>query len=681
MQYALRVSVLKENNQDFQWTREGDMTWLPPDLSIPLLYEDVDVPIDIASVDVNTFAPYNTTALIRLNNISLGVSDQLQVEVSVSGPLASNVIMTLFAVERMENYPPPYWPMLLDDGTWTLPGKALSADQNVSRMVDSLTVAFQLGQFFVGTMHYALRVSVLKENNEYFQWTREGDMTWLPPDLSIPPLHENVDVSVDIISVDINTSVPFNATALIRLNNISLGVMDQLHVEVIVSEPLVSDVIMTLLAVERMETYPPAYWLELLDDGTWTLPGKALSADQNESRMIDSLTVAFQLGQFFVGTMQYALRVSVLKENNQDFQWTREGDMTWLPPDLSIPLLHEDVDVPIDIASVDMNSSVQFNTTALIRLNNISLGITDQLQVEIRVSDPLASNVIITLLAVESMETYPSEYWLVLLDDGAWTLPDKALSADRNVSRMIDSLTVAFQLGQFFVGTMHYALRVSVLKENNEDFQWTYEGEMTWLPPDLSIPPLHEEIDVPFDVASVDINTSVAFNTSALIRLNNISLDVTDQLVITFSNAFNVVAPVSVTVNVVQSATKCPEMHMIDELTLEESWIVPSIESVGVLNMSLIADQTVAFNSLGALEVSNIALDITDQLQVEVGVLDPLSSNAVTTLLAVESIDTFPPQYWPAVLNQGVWTLPGKSLPASDNILWGLYAMRCACQC
>ncbi|CAK4082035.1 unnamed protein product [Aphanomyces euteiches] len=567
------------------------MTWLPPDLSIPLLYEDVDVPIDIASVDVNTFAPYNTTALIRLNNISLGVSDQLQVEVSVSGPLASNVIMTLFAVERMENYPPPYWPMLLDDGTWTLPGKALSADQNVSRMVDSLTVAFQLGQFFVGTMHYALRVSVLKENNEYFQWTREGDMTWLPPDLSIPPLHENVDVSVDIISVDINTSVPFNATALIRLNNISLGVMDQLHVEVIVSEPLVSDVIMTLLAVERMETYPPAYWLELLDDGTWTLPGKALSADQNESRMIDSLTVAFQLGQFFVGTMQYALRVSVLKENNQDFQWTREGDMTWLPPDLSIPLLHEDVDVPIDIASVDMNSSVQFNTTALIRLNNISLGITDQLQVEIRVSDPLASNVIITLLAVESMETYPSEYWLVLLDDGAWTLPDKALSADRNVSRMIDSLTVAFQLGQFFVGTMHYALRVSVLKENNEDFQWTYEGEMTWLPPDLSIPPLHEEIDVPFDVASVDINTSVAFNTSALIRLNNISLDVTDQLVITFSNAFNVVAPVSVTVNVVQSATKCPEMHMIDELTLEESWIVPSIESVGVLNMSRLISQ------------------------------------------------------------------------------------------
>ncbi|CAK4730079.1 unnamed protein product, partial [Aphanomyces euteiches] len=96
---------------------------------------------------------------------------------------------------------------------------------------------------------------------------------------------------------------------------------------------------------------------------------------------------------------------------------------------------------------------------------------------------------------------------------------------------------------------------------------------MTWLPPDLSIPPQHEEIDVPFDVASVDINTSVAFNTSALIRLNNISLDVTDQLVITFSNAFNVVAPVSVTVYVVQSATKCPEMHMIDELTLEESWI------------------------------------------------------------------------------------------------------------
>ncbi|KAH9122885.1 hypothetical protein AeMF1_006007 [Aphanomyces euteiches] len=406
---SIEFSLKLIANSSVSLVYHDNITWLPPDLALPTLHEDINQPVDIVSMDINTSIPFGTAGLIRLDNISLGVTDQLQVKVRVSDPLASSVTITLLAVESIETYPTEYWPVVLENGTWILPHKDLSTYQNVSRNIDSLTVAFQLGHFFVGTMQYALRVSVLKENNQDFQWTREGDMTWLPPDLSIPLLYEDVDVPIDIASVEFNTFAPYNTTALIRLNNISLGVSDQLQVEVSVSDPLASNVIMTLFAVERMENYPPAYWPMLLDDGTWTLPGKALSADQNESRMIDSLTVAFQLGQFFVGTMEYSLRLSVVKENNQDFQWTREGDMTWLPPDLSIPPLHKDVDVPIDIASVDMNSSVQFNTTALIRLNNISLGITDQLQVEIRVSDPLASNVIITLLAVESMETYPSE--------------------------------------------------------------------------------------------------------------------------------------------------------------------------------------------------------------------------------------------------------------------------------
>ncbi|KAG9397734.1 hypothetical protein AC1031_016499 [Aphanomyces cochlioides] len=423
--------------------------------------------LDIESIDYSTLILFNTSAYIAL------ATDSFEIELSLSPVNAANVTLS---IDDIPTYPTTRNSSILSNNfSWTLGQPELSGQPSLSRVIETFLLDFQVPPSFYGSIEFSLKLIA----NSSVSLVYHDNITWLPPDLAPPTLHEDINPPVDIVSMDINTSVPFDTAALIRLNNISLGATDQLQVELHVSDPLTSCVIITLLAVESIETYPTEYWPVVLDTGTWTLPGKALSVYQNVPRNIDSLTVAFQVGQFFVGTMEYALRVSVLKENNENFEWTYEGDMTWLPPDLSIPPLHEEVDVPIDIASVDINNSVPFNTTALIRLNNISLGFTDQLKVEVRVSEPLVSNVIMTLLAVESMETYSSKYWLVLLDDGTWTLPGKALSADQNVSRMIDSLTVAFQVGQFFVETMEYALRVSVLKENNENFEWTHEGEMT----------------------------------------------------------------------------------------------------------------------------------------------------------------------------------------------------------
>ncbi|CAK4726724.1 unnamed protein product, partial [Aphanomyces euteiches] len=224
-------------------------------------------------------------------------------------------------------------------------------------------------------------------------------------------------------------------------------------------------------------------------------------------------------------------------------------------------------------------------------MSNIPLDISDQLQVDVRVLDPLASNVITTLLAVESMDMYPSGYWPVVLDQGTWTLPAKVLPAYQNVTRVIDSLSVSFELGELFVGTMQYALRVSVLKPNNMSSQWTYQGNMTWLPPSLALPSLRAETHEALDVVNVEINTSVPFDTIAFIRLNNVSLDVSDQLIVTFWNAFNFATPSCVTAYVVRSATNYPAMHLVDVLTPEGSWTVPSMSSTGERNESRLTAQ------------------------------------------------------------------------------------------
>ncbi|KAH9070858.1 hypothetical protein Ae201684P_018029 [Aphanomyces euteiches] len=290
--------------------------------------------------------------------------------------------------------------------------------------------------------------------------------------------------------------------------------------------------------VQTVDNYPPMHYLNASSgNGTFMLPRLVLSTTQNLTRALSSVSISIQMAHYFVGSISYTVRLS-----------TQPSQTQYLYP----------VVTPLAIGSVQVDEVVAFNSSGTLELSNIPLDISDQLQVDVRVLDPLASNVITTLLAVESMDMYPSGYWPVVLDQGTWTLPAKVLPAYQNVTRVIDSLSVSFELGELFVGTMQYALRVSVLKPNNMSSQWTYQGNMTWLPPSLALPSLRAETHEALDVVNVEINTSVPFDTIAFIRLNNVSLDVSDQLIVTFWNAFNFATPSCVTAYVVRSATNYP---------------------------------------------------------------------------------------------------------------------------
>ncbi|KAH9070865.1 hypothetical protein Ae201684P_018036 [Aphanomyces euteiches] len=677
--YTVRLSTQPSQTQ---YLYRGNMTWQSKVAAlVPPIHPAVVTPLAIGSVQVDEVVAFNSSGTLELSNIPLDISDQLQVDVRVLDPLASNVITTLLAVESM-----------------TCIRRVLPAYQNVTRVIDSLSVSFELGELFVGTMQYALRVSVLKPNNMSSQWTYQGNMTWLPPSLALPSLRAETHEALDVVNVEINTSVPFDTIAFIRLNNVSLDVSDQLIVTFWNAFNFATPSCVTAYVVRSATNYPAMHLVDVLTpEGSWTcrplsmaiqmppsyvgLTQYAIQVTQRPSSrtsvlnwmyrvkatwenapsdplpvlgvpsptqlsigsirpdslvpfntsgtielsdvavgMSDAVTIhvridspavaksvavfvvqtvdnyppmhylnassgngTFMLPRLVLSTTQNLTRALVVGlDIDPDgallcrTQYLYRGNMTWQSKVAAlVPPIHPAVVTPLAIGSVQVDEVVAFNSSGTLELSNIPLDISDQLQVDVRVLDPLASNVITTLLAVESMDMYPSGYWPVVLDQGTWTLPAKVLPAYQNVTRVIDSLSVSFELGELFVGTMQYALRVQ------HDLASSFFGS--------SIPSCgdHEALDV----VNVEINTSVPFDTIAFIRLNNVSLDVSDQLIVTFWNAFNFATPSCVTAYVVRSATNYPAMHLVDVLTPEGSWTVPSMSSTGERNESRLTAQ------------------------------------------------------------------------------------------
>ncbi|KAF0703434.1 Aste57867_7637 [Aphanomyces stellatus] len=115
--------------------------------------------------------------------------------------------------------------------------------------------------------------------------------------------------------------------------------------------------------------------MRTLDNGTWSLPARVVPQQQtNLSRAITSLTVSVYVGHSFVGTVLYSIRLTTINTlSNRTSEWTHQDTMTWQAAPSIAPPVHVPAVTPLTIASVDANKSIAFNTTAFIRLRNVTL--------------------------------------------------------------------------------------------------------------------------------------------------------------------------------------------------------------------------------------------------------------------------------------------------------------------
>ncbi|KAH9070853.1 hypothetical protein Ae201684P_018024 [Aphanomyces euteiches] len=366
--------------------------------------------------------------------------------------------------------------VLTPEGSWTVPSMSSTGERNESRLTAQVSMAIQMPPSYVGLTQYAIQVTQRPSSRtSVLNWMYRVKATW-----------ENAPIVHWVDPTD--SLVPFNTSGTIELSDVAVGMSDAVTIHVRIDSPAVAKSV-AVFVVQTVDNYPPMHYLNASSgNGTFMLPRLVLSTTQNLTRALSSVSISIQMAHYFVGSISYTVRLSTQPSQTQ---YLYRGNMTWQSKVAAlVPPIHPAVVTPLAIGSVQVDEVVAFNSSGTLELSNIPLDISDQLQVDVRVLDPLASNVITTLLAVESMDMYPSGYW-------------------PNVTRVIDSLSVSFELGELFVGTMQYALRVSVLKPNNMSSQWTYQGNMTWLPPSLALPSLRAETHEALDVVNVEINTSV----------------------------------------------------------------------------------------------------------------------------------------------------------------------------
>ncbi|KAH9070857.1 hypothetical protein Ae201684P_018028 [Aphanomyces euteiches] len=502
---------------------------------------------------------------------------------------------------------------------------------------------------------------------------------------------------------------------------------DAVTIHVRIDSPAVAKSV-AVFVVQTVDNYPPMHYLNASSgNGTFMLPRLVLSTTQNLTRALSSVSISIQMAHYFVGSISYTVRLSTQPSQTQ---YLYRGNMTWQSKVAAlVPPIHPAVVTPLAIGSVQVDEVVAFNSSGTLELSNIPLDISDQLQVDVRVFGSAGVECDHDL-ARRGIDGHVSVGVLAVLP------------AYQNVTRVIDSLSVSFELGELFVGTMQYALRVSVLKPNNMSSQWTYQGNMTWLPPSLALPSLRAETHEALDVVNVEINTSVPFDTIAFIRLNNVSLDVSDQLIVTFWNAFNFATPSCVTAYVVRSATNYPAMHLVDVLTPEGSWTVPSMSSTGERNESRLTaqvsmaiqmppsyvgltqyaiqvtqrpssgtsvlnwmyrvkatwenvqvtvlsfgspklsigsirpDSLVPFNTSGTIELSDVAVGMSDAVTIHVRIDSPAVAKSVAVFV-VQTVDNYPPMhYLNASSGNGTFMLPRLVLSTTQNLTRALSSSR-----
>ncbi|KAH9070860.1 transmembrane protein, partial [Aphanomyces euteiches] len=689
MQYALRVSVLKPNNMSSQWTYQGNMTWLPPSLALPSLRAETHEALDVVNVEINTSVPFDTIAFIRLNNVSLDVSDQLIVTFWNAFNFATPSCVTAYVVRSATNYPAMHLvDVLTPEGSWTVPSMSSTGERNESRLTAQVSMAIQMPPSYVGLTQYAIQVTQRPSSRtSVLNWMYRVKATWEnAPSDPLPVLGVPSPTQLSIGSIRPDSLVPFNTSGTIELSDVAVGMSDAVTIHVRIDSPAVAKSV-AVFVVQTVDNYPPMHYLNASSgNGTFMLPRLVLSTTQNLTRALSSVSISIQMAHYFVGSISYTVRLSTQPSQTQ---YLYRGNMTWQSKVAAlVPPIHPAV--------------VAFNSSGTLELSNIPLDISDQLQVDVRVLDPLASNVITTLLAVESMDMYPS-----------------VLPAYQNVTRVIDSLSVSFELGELFVGTMQYALRVQ------HDLASSFFGS--------SIPSCetHEALDV----VNVEINTSVPFDTIAFIRLNNVSLDVSDQLIVT------VRCPVG---------DDYPAMHLVDVLTPEGSWTVPSMSSTGERNESRLTaqvsmaiqmppsyvgltqyaiqvtqrpssrtsvlnwmyrvkatwenapsdplpvlgvpsptqlsigsirpDSLVPFNTSGTIELSDVAVGMSDAVTIHVRIDSPAVAKSVAVFV-VQTVDNYPPMhYLNASSGNGTFMLPRLVLSTTQNLTRALSSVSISIQ-
>ncbi|KAF0711302.1 hypothetical protein As57867_005314, partial [Aphanomyces stellatus] len=437
-------------------------------------------------------------------------------------------------MESMTNYPGPraHTSELSNGRMLSLPAVVVPGYVTASRQLDQVNISIRMLHSFVGSIQCQVRINTTSSTG-MGNWYYTSTLTWQPAVVvPVPMLDPVAPTPLVVGSVNAPDIVSFGSSGQLALSDIVLGAPDMLRVDFHAYGSVQPESV-SVMAVDTMTNYPTLYPVRTLVNGTWLLQARVVSKHQlNLPRAVTSLNLAIAVGDSFVGTMLYTVRLTTVNMlSNRTSEWTHQDTMTWQAAPSIAPPVHVPAVTPLTVASVDANKSIAFNTTAFIRLRNVSFGALDQLTIEFVNAFTLATPQSVSFYAVQAMAKYPLMPLLGTLTQGPWIVPPLSLPQYLNQTRVLTSLTVSVQMPPSFVGMAQFSIRLSTLSPTQLGLSYVYRAKMTWQGPPSSVAPvIHPVLATRLVVGSVKPSTTVAFNTSAIIQLFNVSFGVSDAL-------------------------------------------------------------------------------------------------------------------------------------------------------
>ncbi|KAF0701813.1 hypothetical protein As57867_007820, partial [Aphanomyces stellatus] len=374
---------------------------------VPMLDPVAPTPLVVGSVNATDIVSFGSSGQLALSDIVLGAPDMLRVDFHAYGSVQPESV-SVMAVDTMTNYPTLYPVRTLVNGTWLLQARVVSKHQlNLPRAVTSLKLAIAVGDSFVGTMLYTVRLTTVNMlSNRTSEWTHQGAMTWQAAPSIAPAVFLPLVTPLTVASVVANKSIAFNTTAFIWLRNISFGVADELRIEFVSALSAAAPDSVSFYGMQTVAKYPSSPVAGTLDQGPWVISPVALPQSRSLTRQL-TIAVAIRMPAPFVGLAQFYIRLSTLSPTQLGTSFVSRTKMTWQGPPSSVaPVIHRALPTRLAVASVQSPTSVAFNTSGDIQLGNVSFDMSDSLTVEGVVNSSAVMHSV-TVVALESMTNYP----------------------------------------------------------------------------------------------------------------------------------------------------------------------------------------------------------------------------------------------------------------------------------
>ncbi|OQR92705.1 transmembrane protein [Achlya hypogyna] len=173
---------------------------------------------------------------------------------------------------------------------------------------------------------------------------------------------------------------------------------------------------------------------------------------------------------WFTGTAEFEIRIS---------------NFTTIAPYMA-KLIVSALPTPAQPSSFTCNTSMVYDTPAVITMLDVPLATTEALTLEVDILDPSVIPFVVyaQVYALETLSGYPSVYhWAnITTSPFSWSLPAIAMPTGSSSSRNLSSLVVALRMESDFVGLVPISVRLSTTApfNNSASASWLRRATLRW---------------------------------------------------------------------------------------------------------------------------------------------------------------------------------------------------------